>query len=414
MFGYATTVTARAPIFLFFGIWALSAVGNRPAAAAALGILRHVGYHPLVMNRHTCTFALVLALLSASGAAPARALEDGVCSAWVRAEEVGDIQNAQLVETSGMASSHIYEDILWFHNDSGGAEALYAAETDGSYRGSFSVLGVQNRDWEDLDIGPCGGEGEPCSCLYIGDIGDNEATQDQQVIYRVPEPEVPDGSVGGQINDIEEIWFRYPDGSHDAEALVVHPWTGETLVVTKAGDDGVTAVFAFPDAPLAAAPSGSPITLELVAEFDLRNLGADEEKVTAASVSARGTRLLLRTDDDLLLFEVPESGELRDAFDASPSILPAPEDDDGEAVAFAADSRSIYLVSEGDSAAVWEVRCATFTSDGEDPWDPLVDCESGPGDCDCQSSHAPGGPSHPVALILAILAWHLWRRGSRR
>ena len=368
----------------------------------------------MAMNREFITRFILPTALVLSLATPAGALEDGVCSAWVQAAEVGGIQNSQLVETSGMAASHIHEGTLWFHNDSGGAVALYAADTDGSYRGSFSVIGAQNRDWEDLDIGPCGEDDESCSCLYIGDIGDNEATQDQQVIYRVAEPDVPDGSAGGQITEIEEIWFRYPDGAHDAEALVVHPFTGETLVVTKAGEDGVTEVFAFPDAPLAAAPSGAPITLEAVASFDLRTYGTNDEKVTAASVSARGTRLLLRTDDDLLLFEVPDGGELRDVFDSSPSTLPAPEEDDGEAVAFAADSRSIYLVSEGDSAAVWEVRCATFTSDGEDSWDPLVDCESGPGDCDCQSTHAPRPPAHPAIIIAGILLWHLWRRGSGR
>ena len=77
------------------------------------------------------------------------------------------------------------------------------------------------------------------SYLYIGDIGDNSEARSEIVVYRIPEPVVVPADATTtkakpHLTDPPEVFrLRYPDGKHDAEALLVHPQTGHLYVVTK-------------------------------------------------------------------------------------------------------------------------------------------------------------------------------------
>ncbi len=343
----------------------------------------------------------ILLTVLAAGPLPAAALGDGSCNAWLSPQVWGTLAEDELGETSGIAASHAQPDVLWLHNDSGGNARLYATGLLGEVRGSYLLLGVDNVDWEDVALGPCDdAEEQPCSCLYVADIGDNAGTRGGGVIHRVPEPEVVDGALGGQVSGVEELWFRYPDGAHDAEALVVHPFTGETVVLTKAGADGLTLAFAFPDAPPLPAPESAPVTLVQVGGVDVRDLGATEAQVTGADLSPRGRRLVLRTDDDLLLLTVPDGGGPGDALSGAAELLPVPDEGRGEAVAFLPDGDGVVLVAEGVDATLWAVRCSTFDPDGEGDWDPLVDCDDPPG-CGCSAAGRPRAEA--LALLLLLL-----------
>lgn len=307
---------------------------------------------------------------------------DGDCEFWLGAQSSGTLSTSTLDEVSGMAASHRFVGTLWVHNDGGNSAAVQAIDQEGQSLGSWSVLGAQNRDWEDLAAGPCTAEGQPCTCLYLADVGDNDSERDEVLVYRVPEPDVDAASSGGQITEREELWFVYPDGPHDAEAVLVHPVTGEVLVATKAGvGETLTGVFAFPDVPPEPRPQGDPVTLELVTWLDLSDLNAQQDAVTGGAVSPRGRRIVLRTDADALIFEVPDGGTLADAFDGEPRFAPTP-DEDGEAVTFSADGRTLFMVGEGvpgDSAqraTLWQVLCNSFDDDGDDAADPLVECGS--------------------------------------
>ena len=292
-------------------------------------------------------------------------LDDGTCSSWLGAQASGNVQSSVLSEVSGMAASRRSADTLWMHNDAGNSASLFALSATGESLGTWSILGVENRDWEDLAVGPCT---DGSSCLYLGDIGDNDLARESVLLYRMPEPDAGLAS-SGQIGEKEDLWFTYPDGlAHDAEAVAVHPDTGEVVVLTKAGEDGLTGVFVFPEAPPPAAPETAPTTLTQVAWIDLMDMSAQDAQVTAADVSPLGRRVALRTDDDVLLFDVPDGGTLADALLEEPRFAPAP-DEDGEAITFSTDGRSLLLVGEGVSPTVWEVRCNVFESAGSEPCD---------------------------------------------
>ncbi len=145
------------------------------------------------------------------------------------------IKVADLPEGSGLAVSRRTPGRLWAHNDSR-EPILVALDSMGAVVGRVRVPGVTLEDWEAVAIGPCSAG----TCIYIGDIGDNEAKRADIRIYRVAEPAEASGSVA--IADV--LRMTYPDGPQDAEAVLVTP-KGEVFIVTK-GDTGPVALYRVP------------------------------------------------------------------------------------------------------------------------------------------------------------------------
>ncbi len=137
----------------------------------------------------------------------------------------------RLTESSGVIPSS-RPGVFWTHNDSGDGPFLYATDTLGHDLGFVRVEHARNRDWEDISAGPCfvaAGR-----CIYIGDIGDNNARRRQIVIYRVRDPEPPSGPADTTrtVPLLDSIVLRYPDHAHDAEGLAITD-DGRILVATK-------------------------------------------------------------------------------------------------------------------------------------------------------------------------------------
>ena len=87
------------------------------------------------------------------------------------------MQLPNLPEASGLAAGN---DVLWLHNDSG-EPALIAVNVSGQQVGRVMLNGARVDDWEALAASPCG-KGR---CLFVGDIGDNNASRKQITVYRL-------------------------------------------------------------------------------------------------------------------------------------------------------------------------------------------------------------------------------------
>ena len=138
-----------------------------------------------------------------------------------------------LPEASGVAVSRRSPGRLWAHNDSG--DVLVALDTRGSVTGRVSVSGIKVDDWEAVAVGAC----PDGSCIYIADIGDNQAGRKRITIHRVPEP-----SEESSVVVKDTFHATYPDGAHDAETLLVAP-DGRLFIVTKGETDAV-GLYRFP------------------------------------------------------------------------------------------------------------------------------------------------------------------------
>ena len=200
------------------------------------------------------------------------------------------IKDKSISESSGLVASRTTPGAYWTHNDSGDGPFIYAFDTRGDSLGTFRVTGAQARDWEDIAAGP--GPQPNKSYLYIGDSGDNDAVRPEVVVYRVLEPSLSPAtrkftkSRPGSTESAEAIRLKYPDGPHDAEALLVHPRTGNIYIVTKVP-------IVNPSVYEAVAPftSGQTITMRRIGETHVPSLFGGV--ITGGSISPDGRRVAL-------------------------------------------------------------------------------------------------------------------------
>jgi hypothetical protein len=194
-------------------------------------------------------------------------------------------------------------------------------------------MGVEARDWEDMAIGPGPVSGH--DYLYAADIGDNRSRNDVKMIYRVPEPVVQadQDPVETWLSGVETISFRYPDGKRDAETLLVDPLTADIYVISKQEKDPHVYRATYPQS------TTQVITLELVTKLPIT-------QITSGDVSPTGEEILLKTYDSIYLFRRQGQEPLWRAFDRPGIKLPYAREPQGEAIAWRADGKGYYTLSE--------------------------------------------------------------------
>ena len=137
------------------------------------------------------------------------------------------MQDPALTESSGLAVSGRHPDVLWTHDDGGSVAQVVAARLPRPVRSPPSrwpaSTPTTRRRWPPASAGS--GRAE----LYLGDIGDNRRSRPDVSVFRFPEPTTL------RDTTVEPQWYRftYPDGPHDAEALLVGPG-GRIMIATKA------------------------------------------------------------------------------------------------------------------------------------------------------------------------------------
>ena len=239
------------------------------------------------------------------------------------------VRVAELPEASGVAVSRRSPERLWSHNDSGDA-ILVALDTRGAVTGRVRLSGVKVEDWEAIAVGACPGG----PCLYIGDIGDNQAERERITIHRIPEP-----STEASIVVKETFHATYPDGAHDAETLLVAP-DGGLFIVTKGETDAV-GLYRF---PRELRPGGTH-RLERVGTPRASTKAAQSDRPTDGAVSPDGTWVVLRTRQGLAFHRAADlfAGNW---VEAGRVHLNSVGEAQGEGIAIAGDG-TVYLTGEG-------------------------------------------------------------------
>jgi len=170
------------------------------------------------VSRSAICLGLLLLLLDST-------IHAQVCRQWKEASHIGDLQ-AILQEASGVAASRKFPGRLYHINDSGDTGRFYITRLDGKETRPINVAGFDPVDAEALSLGPCPGGGG--SCLFLGDIGDNDRNRKSIEIVVVDEIEAFPQTVKVR----KRLTLRYPDGPHDAESLAVHP-DGTIYILVK-------------------------------------------------------------------------------------------------------------------------------------------------------------------------------------
>lgn len=311
------------------------------------------------------------------------------------------IRDARISESSGLAAGG---DSLYTVNDGGSRLRVFVLDRSCRVRRTVDAS-LDPYDVEDLARA---GDGT----LWLADTGDNALARSTVALERLR----PDGTA---------TLFRlsYPDGPHDAEALLLDR-SGRPYVVTK---EPLSSGVYTPVGPLSA---GRPTVLRKVATLSFGPTGTaggpvgtvSQVLVTGGAVSADGRLLVLRTYTDAYLWPAPD-GDLEAALRSGrPRRIPLPATPQGEAVAVSPDGRTLLTSTEGTPAAVHEV--------------PLDDAAAAPppaggpgGSGSDESSSDPSavsdgrswpdrlrslaGPAAGIAVVAGLLLWLTGRRRRR-
>lgn len=275
----------------------------------------------------THQFAFI-ALLAGLFAAPASAQNGKAADSCQPTATLAPLTG--VLEASGLAISRKQPGRFWTHNDSG-KPVLFGIDAKGAVTQRVELTGAKVADWEAIAVGPCAGG----SCIYVGDIGDNEGKRKSISVYRATEP-----AAGTQSVAITDVFHAtYPDGGQDAEALLVGP-DSRIYIVTK-GDTRPIGVYRFP----ADVKPGATVQLERVGKTINLGKGPDESRITDGAMSPDGQWTLLRTRSSAVFFRTADftSGNFREH--QRVDLKPLGEAQ-GEGVALSSDG-VIYVASEG-------------------------------------------------------------------
>ncbi|MBR8838086.1 MAG: hypothetical protein DSM106950_29825 [Stigonema ocellatum SAG 48.90 = DSM 106950] len=236
-------------------------------------------------------------------------------------------------EASGIADSQAMDGYLWVEEDSGNPSQLNLLSHAGKLIGRLPVPGVMNRDWEDMAIGP--GPQSGVSYLYVADIGDNAGGNAENYIYRLAEPT----SLTAMVSSVDRIAFRYADGPHDAETLLLDPLTRDLWIVTKAADKARLYQLAYPQntASVSTATFRGEVPLSLV---------------TSGSISPDGTNIVLKTYVGIAYWRrSTKEGLYAILTTQQPRSLPYLIEPQGEAIGFDKAGNGFFTLSERGNAA---------------------------------------------------------------
>ena len=230
-------------------------------------------------------------------------------------------------EASGIADSRINEASLWVHQDGGNPADLHLLHYNGTYLKKIHLKGTGNRDWEDMALAP--GPGNNTMYIYLADIGDNSLKHEVYSIYRFPEPA---GSVD-TIAKVEKLDFKYPDGSHDAEAMIVDDDSKDIYIITK-NDPGAILY----KIPFNQSTSGITTAIKVLT-FSFSG-------AVSAAVSPDRKEIIVKTYSHLYYWKQKQAGSPEALLKEAPQMLAYEIEPQGEAICFRKDNSGFFTLSE--------------------------------------------------------------------
>lgn len=309
-------------------------------------------------------------------------------------ERLCSIRDERLTELSGMVAD---EERIYATNDGGTRIEIFVLRHDCT---TERVITAESDpfDVEDLARAADG-------TFWLADTGDNRKQRETVALHAVR----PDGTT-----TLHRL--RYPDGAHDAEALLLDG-AGTPHIITKnvLGKSGVYR----PVSPLA---TPGPVDLESVGSLSLDvtdtpggpvgSIGS--MLITGAAATSDGSVVALRTYTDAYLYAVPD-GDVVAALGREPVRVPLPDEQQGEAIAFAADG-ALLSASEGVGQPLRSVAGAAglvSRAPGE-PGDEAPSAGSGGGSVTADDDGLPLFPGALLALLLATAGYYGVRALLRR
>lgn len=249
-----------------------------------------------------------------------------------RGKKLAEHNVKALKEVSGLASSVNNPGLLWAHNDSGNGADIFLIDKDLSIRQRYVLAGVENRDWEDIVVGP--GPDSSKNYLFVAEIGDNDAVFPLKYIYRFEEPVINEQQQEPvAIEEFETIIFRLPDGQKDTEALLVDPRTKNLMVVSKREEPVNVYLIEYPYSTTDTVTAKQITTLPLT-------------QIVAGSFSADGNEILMKNYNHIYYWKNSSNASVVELLRQQPTEIPYIIEPQGESITWAYDDSGFFTISE--------------------------------------------------------------------
>jgi hypothetical protein len=318
------------------------------ALAAAIGLVGCVGPERPALPATTTSPPAFIERANTTTIAPPPAPTPGSCPQWPLLAQPS-VAAPGLIETSGLAGGRRNPGVWWTHNDSGDSPRVFALEGDGRLLTTATVTGAMAWDWEDMDIGPGPGG---VSTIYVADVGDNGKARQGTLgyqLYRFWEPDLGRTVRSTMTVAAQRIDVTYPDGrSHNVEATLLDPVTGDYFIITK---ERVSEVFRIPAAALV---PGATVTPLKVAELTLDDPASERDRPVAADISADGSMIVIKTMELTWFWTRTQSQTVAQALAAAP--CPPQPLGSGESIAFNASGGQVATLAEGHGKSLFRHR----------------------------------------------------------
>ncbi|MFE7870147.1 hypothetical protein ACFUYE_07350 [Micromonospora humida] len=274
---------------------------------------------PAIRVSTLLTTLLVVGAATVAVPAPARAAAPAtVCR----------VRDGRLTEISGMAATDSGFVMVNDGADEASRRRIFFLDTRCAVVRTVAYPS-RPRDTEDLALGADG-------TVWVADIGDNDRTRSTVALWKL--------APGARRPVLHRL--TYPDGAHDAEALLLDG-AGRPVVVTKQG--GSAGVYV-PAGPLRA---GATVPLTLAGQVRLPLTTTPNpysffgrRLVTGGAVAPDGRRVVLRTYADAFEYEVTDGDVVGALTGGTPRTVALPDEPQGESVSYSRDGRWLLTVSE--------------------------------------------------------------------
>lgn len=279
------------------------------------------------MNLRIITAVLFIPSMLACAQSGDRVVSDK----FAQGKKLSQNVHRELKEVSGIACSEVNAGLMWVQNDSGNDPAIYLINKDMDIVLTCRLDGVQNRDWEDITVGPGPEAGK--SYVYVGDIGDNKASHTVKFIYRFEEPVYKPGKSEVSVSAIEKITFRLSDAMKDTESLLIDHKTKNLYVISKREEPVTVYEIKYPFS-LDDTLTGKKIMTLPYAE------------IVSGDVDARTGDILVKNYDKVFYWRNAHNENVASLLKRQPVEVEYEREVQGEAITWAADGSGFYTVSE--------------------------------------------------------------------
>lgn len=271
-------------------------------------------------------FAVVLGGLTSCSSVPIENPTDEFSAG----QKLTKLENSKLKEISGGAASANNPGLFWLHNDSGNSSEIYLVDQGLQIRATCA-LPVENRDWEDMAIGP--GPVPGVSYIYLAEIGDNLSQYPTKYIYRFPEPRWDSTSHELQIQKLDTIAFRLEGKNKDTETLLIDPATNDLYLISKR------------DEPVWLYRLEFPYPTDTLTEAKKMH-SLPFKQIVAGDVSQDGKQILLKNYEHVYYWDNDKGLSIPELLKTRPFEIPYEVEPQGETIMWARDQSGFYTLSE--------------------------------------------------------------------